>query len=454
MEFKNQWDTDDESTSKETNKSEPADKSQSVDLEKIESIEEQSAPQTDESAVDLEKTNVATDNSPKQSDQKEKLASIYPHPTTPTFSKSFLAGRDTTDDDSDNSHTARRFLVAYVTTAFSALAILSGTAWLGYVLADHFLGPKSDSAGLFYLDLAPLYISIMASMTVFGSIYIVASRYVAKSASSDTIGLKDWRAYKVVYAFFSALLIATGASVIAGLVYIPLAQLMIADDLDAKRILVQTVASLHVLLWIGILIWQERLVKKAKQSWLQGFVVVAGVALVVIATGVFPVGSKTDERFDNRVASDLSTIQSAISDYKNDNKKLPASLTDLSFDEDANVKGRLSSYTYTVKSSDSNNQSGSEQSTQVNATVLRGGTSAEDMSDEEYYESLYESMYKSALKNTTASQQTYELCATFRTDTTDKQSDVTNAFSSALGVASSDYSFTSHKIGNVCFTRK
>lgn len=468
MDFKNQWDTDEEK-SKQADEPKPAESDDtSVDLEKKTEDSKPAATTSapaDDSAVDLEKSDIATENTPKEPSREDKLASLYPSPVTPSFARrSESTGGPAAKDD---THKARRFLVAYITTAISALSILYGTAWLGYVLIDHFFGPKQDTAGWFYIDFAPLYISLMASLAVFGAIYIVASRYVAKSASNDTIGLKDWRAYKVVYAFFSALLIATGASIVAGLVYIPLAQLMIADDLDSKRILVQTLASLHALLWIAVLIWQERLVKKAKQSWLQGFVVIAGVAIVVIATAVFPVGSKTNERFDNRVASDLSAIQSAVSDYKDKNKKLPDNLTALTFEEDATVKSRLNDYKYTVKApaSSSSQRQSTQQQTRVNATVLNKDTAndeedaaslfedSSEASDEDYYNALYESMYSNSSRTATTAQ-SYEICATFRTDTTAKKDATSsNALLSSISGASNGYSFTSHKAGEVCFTR-
>lgn len=362
-----------------------------------------------------------------------------------------------------------------MTTVFSAIVILYGTAWLGYVLIDHFLGAKKDDSSWFYLDLAPLYISIMATLSVFGLIYIVASRYVSKSASDDTIGLKDWRAYKVVYAIFTALLIATGASVIAGLLYIPLAQLLIADDLESKRILVTTLASLHVLVWIGILVWQERLVKKAKQSWLQGFVVVAGVAIVVVATGIFPVGSKTNDRYDHRVESDLSSLETKIMSYQSDNKgALPANLAALKFDEDEPLKGRINNYKYTVKEvkQDNKKESANAQTTKVNATVLKdlslkdGANSIQGSdssysddsasSDEAYYNALYESMYSQRSDQT---QKSYELCATFRTDTTKKSNKAAGVLDYALsgtstfGGSGNTAEFTKHKTGEVCFTR-
>lgn len=467
MDFKNQWDAD-EDKPKSTDEPKPAaSDNTSIDLEPKKEDDKPNISSgitpVDDTAVDLEKSDIATENTLKEPTREDKLASLYPSPVIPTFTRrSSEPSSPTTHDD---THKARRFLVAYITTTISALSILYGTAWLGYVLIDHFFGPKKDTAGWLYIDFAPLYISLMASLAVFGAIYIVASRYVAKSASTDTIGLKDWRAYKVVYAFFSALLIATGASIVAGLVYIPLAQLMIADDLDSKRILVQTLASFHALLWIAVLIWQERLVKKAKQSWLQGFVVVAGVAIVVVATAVFPVGSKTNERFDNRVASDLSTIESAVSDYKDKNKKLPNNLAALTFEEDDTIKSRLNDYKYIVKASAQPNtqrQSG-QQETRVNATVLNNNSrsdskqadslldSSNSESNEDYYDALYESMYSSQSRTTTA--QSYELCATFRTDSAAKKDVTGNALLNSISGASSSYSFNSHKAGEVCFTR-
>lgn len=438
MDFKNQWDTDDENASKK-------DPATSTNVKQ---------DNDDNGTGNTEKpdTSTATTNLVTQTDSPT-VSDATPTDIPPTISTTNTFAVESINPD---THKARRFLIAYMTTVFSALSILYGTAWLGYVLTDHFLGPKKASDGWFYIDFAPFYIALMASLTVFGIIYIIASRYVAKSASNDTIGLKDWRAYKVVYAFFTALLLTTGASVVAGLAYIPLAQIMIADDLDAKRILVQTVASLHVLAWIGLLIWQERLVRKAKHSIIQGFVVVAGVAIVVLATGIFPVGSKTDERFDNRVASDLSAIESAIDVYQSKNKKFPDQLASLTFEEDDTVKGRLKSYTYQVKTTQptTNNQAA-----KVSASVGNNSTSdftySEDMSEldeEAYYNAMYDSMYN---QQTASKQQSYELCATFRTDTTSKKNEYTGTaiLNTLSGTTTNQASFTDHKQGKVCFTR-
>ena len=345
----------------------------------------------------------------------------------------------------DTAHKARRFLIAYMTTVFSAIVILYGSAWLGYVLFDHFFGPKRDDSGWFYFDFAPLYLSAMATLTVFAAIYIIASRYVTKSASDDTIGLKDWRAYKVVYAIFTALLVTTGASVIAGLLYIPLAQLMIAEDMQSKQILVQVLASIHVLAWIALLVWQERLVKQAKHSWLQGFIVVAGVLLVVIITGIFPVGSKTNERYDHRAEQDLASLQSKITAYKSANTSaLPSDLTALKFDDDDPLKGRLNNYTYTIKTPSS--QTSSSDSSPYSSLYQDDTSSSTDSSS-------YSALLKSMSQTTQMAARSYELCATFRTDTTTKtDSQSSSLLSAALGSSGSDV-FTKHKADKVCFTR-
>ncbi len=421
MDIKNQWDELDEKSQPETNS------------ESVPSYQENESTQTS-SAADL-------------------AAKIYPTPATSTSSSTSIVAKHLahpSEPTPDTSHKPRRFLVAYMTTVFSAITILYGVAGLGYVLIDHFLGIKKDTTSWFYFDMAPIYISIMATLIIFAIIYIVASRYVAKSASNDTIGLKDWRAYKVVYAFFSALLIVTGASVVAGLLYIPLAQLMIADDMQSNQILIQTLAGVHILIWIVLLIWQERLVKKARQSWLQGFIVVAGVVLVVVATGIFPVGSKTDERYDHRAESDLSTIESEISSYKSTHAQLPSSLNDIKLDQDSPIKGRLNNYTYTVKTTQKSISSIYEDYSDL---FQSNSSTDEKQSVDTDTSALQKLLSQTPRIPTTQTVKTYELCATFRTDTTGK-TNTDGAISALLGTNASSDSFTSHKSGNVCFKRQ
>ncbi len=358
-------------------------------------------------------------------------------------------------DDSD-SHAAKRFLIGYVTSLFSALSLLFSTSYLGYVLFDHFISEKKDSSSWFYFDLAPLYISVMASIIVFSLLYILSTHYVAKKAANDTIGLRDWRVYKTVYSFFSASLLVIAASVLAGLLYIPLAQLMIADDLSSTQITIQVLSGLHVLVWVALLIWQERLVKHGKHAKLQGVIVVAIALAIVVLTAIFPVGSKADERRDHRTESDLSSIQTELEKYKDEHKdELPATLSDLKFANDSPVKKRLSHYGYTVKTiqptqTDAEKKLKALQDAASNITSLSAEVkdSSESLSD---LSSLYP---ETPEDKPVVAKKSYELCATFKTDTTKKDSGVANPLSSlSSSLTSSSYSFDSHKSGLVCFTR-
>ena len=350
---------------------------------------------------------------------------------------------------------AKRFLAAYIVSIFSAISLLLSGGFLGYVLLDHFITEEKEDLG-FYFDLAPLYISMMASMLVFGALYFLATQYVAKSASRDAIKLRDWRVYKTIYAFFSAGLLVAAASVLASLLYIPLAQLMIADDLSTRQILIQVLGGVHVLVWIALLIWQERLVKNEKNPWLQGLFVIILAAIIVVMTAIFPVGSKTDERYDHRVETDLQKIASEISTYQMENDdKLPSSLEILEFGNGVPIQNRLDDYKYTVKESAMSQETSEEaQYQQMLMQMQESGTM-----DEETGMSMQS--YSSAMPELdTRSMQSYQLCATFRLDTTDVEE---SPYASMLGVMSgasatssltgNSDSFSKHKTGEVCFDR-
>lgn len=335
---------------------------------------------------------------------------------------------------------SKRFLIAYLATIFSGMALLWSAVFLGGVLFNQFFGPKDD--GLSFFDPAGIYISVMSAMVTFGVLYIVASRYVAKSAANDTIGLKDWRVYKLVYAVFAALLLLSSATVIASLLYIPIAQVSITDDLQPKQIVVSVLTSVHALIWIALLLWQERLVRRGKNSWLQGTVIGIAALAIIVLTAIFPIGMKTNDRYDARVADDLSTIEDKISTYETShNYKLPSSLSDLSFGDDT-VAHRLTKYTYTP-------HQGTSSDATSGASIFDDTYSTDDTSDYTTNDtSDYTSSYGSA---------TYELCADFKTDTTDSSS--SSLFGALTGSSSSTTSpytveFTNHKTGHVCFERE
>ena len=335
---------------------------------------------------------------------------------------------------------ARRFLAAYITSILSAFALLSGASYLGYMLLNHFLTEKSDSWVWQYVDLSPVNISVMASMVVFGTLYLACSQYAARQAGKDVIGVRDWRAYKIVYAFFSAVLLTTAASVIASLIYIPFAQMLIADDFATHQIVILVLGGLHVLLWLGVLIWQERLVKHGKYSALQGLFIIALAVPLVLLTAIYPVGSGIDTRYDKRVATDLSRIQRAIDEYKTKHDdRVPQNLSELDLEHDT-TEQRLANYKYTAPAQDTSR-------TQTNLNVddlrekIRTGVPLSEEESDRYVEYLDNSMPKAAQK--------YKLCAAFRTDTTQQE---TSPIDTLLG-GSGSKPFTQHAAGEVCFDR-
>ena len=340
----------------------------------------------------------------------------------------------------DAQPSSRRFLAAYITSILSALSLLSSGAFLGYSLLDHFLTPEGTSQGNLFFDLASVYLALITSMIIFGALYLLTSQYVARQVAKDTIGVRDWRAYRVVYAGFSALLLTIAASIVGSLLYIPLAVLLVVQDYAPHEIWVQLLGGLHVLVWIGVLIWQERLVKHGKNVASQGIVTVILVLVVVALSSIFLVASKTDERYDKRTSSDLNEIESAIDTYKSKSAgKLPTNLKALDLSSSPLVEKRLDEYKYTVKEAPASN------STMQNRTLQR--SMLDSISDEAGPELLNGVGTRYTSSSERAS---YELCATFRTQTTE---DKTSPLSSLLTMGGSESSFHVHNKGEVCFQR-
>ncbi len=413
---------------------------------------------SDEAAKELAKTEeaVAPRFAPKEPATQDSADWTTPDPLDIASSATSAAaqGRETADAPRDYraerlqmdvvaklntpQPKARRFLAAYITSILSALVLLAGASSLGYVLLGHFLTEKTDSWIWQYIDFAPIYLSTMTTMIVFGVLYLVVSQYVARQAANDTVGLRDWRAYRVVYAAFTAILVAVAASVVASLVYIPFALMFVADDLALHQISIQVLGGFNVLFWVGLLVWQERLIKNGKHSALQGVLVIVLAGALVGLTGVFPVGQETNNRFDKRVANDLSRIQSAITDYRDaHNGKLPASLDDIELDHDTTA-ARLGQYKYTPDKQVSSEDIGQVRPSQLLLT--------EDDAGQDGGQS-----YESYLRQQTI--QKYKLCATFRTDTTKQEESPLDNFSSLVSGTSAKTPFTKHIQGEVCFDR-
>ncbi len=366
-------------------------------------------------------------STPKQPSFTERPAEVISAPVA-----------DASPQTSSEPATAKRFFAAYITSLLSAVVLLSSGAWLGYVLLGEWLSPKKTEASLFSFDLAPLYISLMSSMIVFGVLYFVAYQYVARCVSRETVDRHDWRNYHVVYGLFSGSLLVTAAGILASFLYIPIAQLTLADEFKGYEVAVQLLGGLHVLLWIGLLLWQEKLAKGRSRSWLPAVIVVVLAVVLVVLTAIFPIGTKTDQRYDAKISSDLSLVQAAVSSYKASHTgQLPAKLSDVTFDDPTtSVKDRLQNYTYTVKKTDSFGN---------NSELMKVQTQVGQSGGSDPYMDYY------PISTPLAS---YQLCATFRTDTSTNSTDssVQSLFGGASGY-SDGVSFTQHKSGNVCFDR-
>lgn len=390
----------------------------------------------DTSASSTTSTENLSDYNPSSvdSDLPESAMPIYraPHASGPTL---------TSTDSSIKS--PKRFIMAYIVSIFSGLTLLVSGSILGYALFNHFLEPTKDSS-IYFFDSAPLYLSMMSGMIVFAALYFLASQYVARSTSENDIDEPDWRIYKVAYAIFCAILLTSAASVLASLLYLPLSSAFATEDLAGYQIGIQVLGGLHVLLWIGLLIWQERLIKRGRNVWLQGTATTILAILLVVFAGIFLVGSKTDQRVDARTVSDLTTIASSITTYKSAHSgKLPETLSALDLKSTDKVKKRLGNYRYTVKE----NGSSSNMTPQVSVGANVIGNSYDDYFSSSSSELSYDSLFN------TSSNSRYELCANFRTDTT-KDTDNSSQISPLqllTGASASNRDFAVHHKGQACF---
>lgn len=370
-------------------------------------------------------------------DDNAKLSSVRP-----VYTGNALEAPSSGSDDQKPS--SRRFLAAYITSILSALSLLTSGTVLGYALLDHFLAPESTSPWMSYFDLAPAYLALITSMLIFGALYLITSQYVARQVVRDMVGVRDWRSYRVVYAGFTAVLLTLAASIVGSLLYIPLAFALVVQDYAAHEVWIQVLGGIHALVWIGVLIWQERLVKRGKKVIFQGAVTLALVALVVVLSSIFLVGATTDERYDKRASADLTQIKSEIDTYKSKNRgELPASLDKLNFESKPLVEKRLGNYKYTVvQASEPEGSGGGTQSLQQYMLDDDMSTVGEVGGMDDFSWS-----FGTEPEEVRAS---YELCATFRTATTQ---DSVSPLDSLLGMGDSQTSFYQHDKGEVCFER-
>ncbi|RYF28346.1 MAG: hypothetical protein EOO17_04995 [Chloroflexi bacterium] len=361
----------------------------------------------------------------------------------------FTGAVASTDAKKSESH-AKLFLFTYISSALSALSVLWGVSFLGYVVLDYLIkSDKPEVAPAFYYDLAPLYISVMASVLIFGIVHIVTSRYAAKKVADDAVDVKDWRMYRIIYATFSSILAVISAAVIASLVFVPMAQTLIAEDFESRIITIQVIGAINVFAWVGLLLWQERLVKQGSVSIIQNIIVGVGVLSIIVATAALPIAGKQDDRLDARASADLESIEGAIDDFKNDNDgALPASLGELSIESNF-VKKRISSYKYTVKESESVSKSQATYQAPLEKSL---GSRDDSMSDLYGADSGIDSdEYADMTKQQDSPG--YRLCATFKTNTSQKTKDTSALGMYASTIGGNSASFRTHATGEVCFDR-
>jgi hypothetical protein len=130
-------------------------------------------------------------------------------------------------------------------------------------------------------------------------------------------------------------------------------------------------------------------------------------AILLVLTAIFPLTEQRNVQIDKLITKDLAAIEDQIQDYVTDERELPTNLSDVDLDED--VEARSSKYNYEYSRSSSSSFS-----------------------------------------------YNYELCADFKTDTSDKDDDEPgynffDALSGNYSYPSSRTDFGTHDSGRYCF---
>jgi competence protein ComGC len=323
------------------------------------------------------------------------------------------------------------FLVKQLALLFSGLSVLGGLISLGYVLLDHFIADKTSGSGAYNVGhyINSWHVWLVASIITFGGVYVWLSLTVQRALGTGLNSTNDSRVMVVARSIFMGILVIVATTLVAGLLYLLLSVTLAAADISWRDAMIEIFGAVNGLLWIGVLLWQQHLLGKQSSNRLPVIVIAAGIVLLALLTAIFPILSNRAETIDRRTVSDLTTIQSSILTYKYKHDRLPSSLSDLTIDE-SSTKGRLDDYKYKVTSSSTSSSSLDD---------LFGSSSSSSYSIGKY------------------SRQTYQLCATFKTDTTDAASDsptpAYGGISEGVSTTNRTQSFSVHEKGEQCFDR-
>lgn len=276
------------------------------------------------------------------------------------------------------------------------------TIMFGIVINDILTKKKEDSAFSVSAYLGSPYAFLIVSLLVFGAVYLLINWWKnSKKALPPTE--KSEKVAHVLSTIFCVGLIVSTLGFLVSLLFPLIGKALGLADPTGRDIAKVVLTSLAGIIVTGSMaIYHSKIFKKL--DW-QIYTVALG-GLMVIAMTLFilyPAAKARDPLHDQGVSSDLTKIAGAIYEATSkNNNKLPEDLKSLKIED---LKHGISSYKYTPKSSSS--------------------------SDSYSY-------YSSRL--------TYELCAKFKTNTSNSYSGYGD------DTVTSSYEFDYHNKGEHCFT--
>ncbi|MDR2063317.1 MAG: hypothetical protein LBQ02_00790 [Candidatus Nomurabacteria bacterium] len=244
--------------------------------------------------------------------------------------------------------------VAAFSKLFSFKYILSlTTGWLtvGFLIAIlsisiHFMFNQDDTHSAYSASIfGALYSTLLASAVVFAVAHIFLYAMTIKNAEA-----RHSKITRAAGLIFSGGLALSALGFVSSLFYVlfgpALGLLNISGEEIGENVLVSLVG---VVVASGVMV--AHLIAKSQKSGLiyassLGVVLLTGTILLI----VLPIADVRGFVSDDKKTSDLSLIESAINSYVNEHSSSPKALTDLPKDQVKDLKGRLSDYDYTVKS--------------------------------------------------------------------------------------------------------
>ncbi len=275
----------------------------------------------------------------------------------------------------------RFFLFKYVTTLVTGLILLTLVSMIGYMLLDYWMNKPDVSYFTTFIYSFNLYLLVALVLTA--GLHIWMRLKIRSSEDHSSAG--------AFQAIFLAILALTIISALGAIVYIATDAAMGTANYTSSDVWTTVLGSVLTIVWSVLLWWhfkKDSLTQSALYTGVVGIVTLVVAVLLV----VFPVAGQRDHVIDSRTASDLQTISIAVGDYVTKNNKLPGALNEPTI-EDARVKGRLASYEYSVT-----------------AVEAQEKPQSNSFFSEDFFNS-----------RSSGKALGYKLCATFKTDTSQKE---------------------------------